>query len=198
MAAKDMFPCGVCQQHVSWSSKAVKCENCEVWIHKTCTSLISAECSNTEGTSWQCYCCRSVNVNSFVYRAYNLNTSNSFEPLAGIPGDDSIFLSSVSSPSDRFVPKYFSSPKVSRNNTHHSSSSTAGSLNETPSGTSKDNTTSSTAARNNLRIGTMNANSIKGKRAEIAELIDSTNIDILIISETNLFQNRNRKPCQML
>ena len=40
--------------------------------------------------------------------------------------------------------------------------------------------------RNSLCIGTLNANSIKGKRAELAELLYTTQLDVLIISETKL------------
>jgi len=34
-----MFPCGVCQLAVNWSHKAVACDNCSVWVHKSCASM---------------------------------------------------------------------------------------------------------------------------------------------------------------
>jgi len=43
---------------------------------------------------------------------FNVNVSNSFAPLAGIPGDDSIFLSSVLSPRSTFEPRVHSSPNT--------------------------------------------------------------------------------------
>ena len=107
---KAIFPCGVCQLAVNWSDRAVECENCKVWLHKTCASLDSTEFNDIENASWNCYCCRSVNVSSFIYNAYNLNVSNSFSPLAGIPGDDSVFLHDVMSPTDCFQPGSHSSP----------------------------------------------------------------------------------------
>ena len=74
-ATYAMFPCGVCQLHVSWTHEAVACD---VWLHKSCVSLDSVNYSEIENHTWKCYCCRSVNVSSFIYKAYNLNVSNSF------------------------------------------------------------------------------------------------------------------------
>ena len=63
-----------------------------------------------ENLSWKCYCCRSLNVSSFVYNAYNVNVSNSFAPLAGILDDDGTIPHQVVSPSGVFEPKLHSSP----------------------------------------------------------------------------------------
>ena len=63
--------------------------------------------------SWQCYGCRCVHgQQSFIYQAYNLNISNSFAPLAGLPCDDSVFMNSVTSPNavPSFQPQQTSSP----------------------------------------------------------------------------------------
>ena len=112
-APKSMFPCAVCQQHVSWKHSAVECDNCDVWLHRSCASLSNSQYNRLEDESWTCYCCRSINPASFVFKSHNLNTSNSFEPLASIPGDDSVFTSdNVASPTDNFLPSHFSSPKT--------------------------------------------------------------------------------------
>ena len=185
-APKSMFPCAVCQQHVSWKHSAVECDNCDVWLHRSCASLTSSQYNRIEDESWTCYCCRSINPASFVFKAYNLNTSNSFEPLASIPGDDSVFTSdNVASPTDSFTPSHFSSPKTLSPPNPATGNSSSASSTRTSSPSAHD-LSSSPAKRNNLRIGTLNANSIKGKRAELAELIHSTQLDILIISETKL------------
>ena len=183
-----MFPCGVCQREVSWSHKAVACDNCDVWHHKSCASLNSAEFDTIENHSWRCHCCRSVNLSSFLYKAYNLNVSNSFDPLAGIPGDDSIFLSEIASPTTKFEPNTASSPKPTPSNKKSSTesypSSSRSSLNASHAQSSI--LPPPPDKRNNIRIGTLNANSIKGKRAELAELINFTQMDVIIISETKL------------
>ena len=183
-AGDSMFPCAVCQYGVNWSHKAVACDNCSVWIHKTCASMDSVTYDQVENMSWRCYGCRSINVSSFVYNAYNLNVSNSFAPLAGIPGDDSVFLQDIASPTDHFEPGFHSSPRSehqSRPSTCHTSSSYF----------SSHTSSLSAATLNNLRIAVVNANSVSGKKAEIAELCNTTQADVLIISETKLDATKN-------
>ena len=184
-AGESMFPCAVCQYGVNWSHKAVACDNCSVWIHKTCASMDSVTYDQVENLSWRCYGCRSINVSSFVYNAYNLNVSNSFAPLAGIPGDDSVFLQDIASPTDHFEPGFHSSPRSehqSRPSTCHTSSSYF----------SSHTSSLSAATPNNLRIAVVNANSVSGKKAEIAELCSTTQADVLIILETKLDATKNR------
>ena len=116
-------------------------------------------------------------MSDFV-KHFNLNLSNRFQPLAGYAEDDSVFLDKVESPTDHLHANIASSPNTRA----------------TPkSGTSTDDpsTHSSTmpSRSDNIRIVRLNANSLKGKRAEIAELADTTQMDIMIISETNLHSN---------
>ena len=158
------------------------CDFCDVWLHKSCASLNSADFGDISNHSWQCYCCRSINTSSFVFQTYNLNVSNSFDPLAGIPGDDSVFFNNVASPTNKFDPRVTSSPNniptLNKNISLASSKLNRDSSNATQ--------LLPPAQRNNLRIGSFNANSIKGKRAELAELADSTLMDVMIITETKL------------
>ena len=112
-----VFPCGVCQKNVSFNGPpAVQCDNseCKIWIHKHCAStLTDSVFEDIADMSWQCYGCRCVHgQQSFIYQAYNLNISNSFAPLAGLPCDDSVFMNSVTSPNavPSFHPQQTSSP----------------------------------------------------------------------------------------
>ena len=172
-----LFPCGVCQLAVSWSHKAVACDNCDVWVHKSCASMDSVMYEQVENLTWKCYCCRSVNVSSFVINAYNLPTANSFAPLACIPGDDSVHLPDIPLTAEQFVPGSHSSPakKCTANyspSLSHSSHSSTSVL--------------STTKGNNIRFVVINANGVSGKRAELAELCSSTQADIMIVTETKL------------
>ena len=36
------YPCGACQENVTWSRKAVFCETCCVWFHVNCQDIGSA------------------------------------------------------------------------------------------------------------------------------------------------------------
>ena len=106
-------------------------------------------------------------------------------------GDDSVFLqssTSVVSPTEGpFTPLHVSSPL---NREGVSSPTTFPRTNNDPDSTDTmdepSNSPQTPEERNSLRIGTVNANSIKGKRAELAELVESTKVDILIITETKL------------
>ena len=185
-ATGAMFPCGVCQLQVSWTQKAVACDNCDVWHHKTCASMNSTQFDGIENTQWQCHCCRSVNNMSFTFQSFNLSThsNNSDLLLHNTHGDDSVFLknSTIVSPTEEggFTPIHASSP-INREEESRGQTESTTSSNGEPT-----NSLLTPEERNSLRIGTVNANSIKGKRAELAELVESTKVDILIISETKL------------
>lgn len=92
-----VYPCGTCDLNVDWSDVAVCCNNCQVWFHKSCASMSSAEFNQIENNTWHCCRCNSVNCSSFLYQAYNINVSNSYDLLSGIPGDDSVCQHSVES-----------------------------------------------------------------------------------------------------
>ena len=86
--------------------RSIACDTRDVWLHKTCASMDSTTYINIRDKEWKCYRCESVNhsSSSFLYHAFNLIVSNSFAPLAGIPGDHSIFMSSISLPTSPFHP----------------------------------------------------------------------------------------------
>ena len=202
--AGNQFPCGVCQKNVSFNGPpAVQCDNsdCKIWIHKHCASTLTDSVFDAIGdASWQCYGCRCVHgQQSFIYQAYNLNISNSFAPLAGLPCDDSVFMNSLSSPNaiPSFQPQQTSSPILGQRRRPPRSDQQPGSLRLSSSAIGSESTSASGLSsvhdllkspgdRNNLRIGVCNANSIKGKRAEIQELLNYTQCDIVLTSETKL------------
>ena len=192
-----VFPCGTCELRVDWSDIAVECDGCNVWHHKSCVSMSTSHYDNINANdaSWNCHRCHSVNNSSVLYHAYNLNVSNSFDPIAGIPGDDSVFHKSINEPCSpgSFDPLTHSSPN-SINLTNSSASkskhavSSAG-LSGKTSGTlscSSAEMNIHTANENNLRIVVANVNSISGKRAEMIHLCDSVKPDIILVSETKL------------
>ena len=126
---------------------------------------------------------------------YNVNTSNSFDPIAGIPGDDSVFMSSVSDPClpDGFAPTAFSSPAADGTyaNSHHSGAGSLGAHGSSVADSTTSNRASSSNKNeqpdlNNLRIVVANVNSIRGKKVEMAHLCSSVKPDIILISESKL------------
>ncbi len=71
---------------------------------KSCISMDSKVYDGIESTNWNCFVCDFTNCSSFSHHAHNLNATNSYDPLAGIPGDDSVFLYSAYCPNAVFEP----------------------------------------------------------------------------------------------
>jgi len=107
----SVFPCGICEQPVTWSCKGAACDNCDVWYHQSCIELCSAdfELLNNSNVSWICYKCDGVNCGSFTFRSYELECSNVYAPLSAV--NDS--LASIDSSS------IFNRTKVSSQSTDH-------------------------------------------------------------------------------
>ena len=64
---------------VDWSHLAVCCDECQVWYHKTCAIMTSAEYDHIGSLSWKCCKCNTASCSSFLSQAYNLNVSISFD-----------------------------------------------------------------------------------------------------------------------
>ena len=185
-----IYPCAFCDLLVDWSDLAVQCDECDVWHHKSCIEMPTCEYDHIENVSWKCYKCKSTNCSSFLYQAYNLNESNSFDALAGIPGDDSVFANIVS-PS-RFPenpPLASSSPAdqsdTQRNQVHVPKFSSA----STCDLTSRINSSSilhCSKPTDNLRILVANMNSIKNRKAEITHLCNTVAPDVILACETKV------------
>ena len=120
---------------------------------------------------------------------HNLNVTNSFQALAGIPGDDSVFSKSIGSVSSPFAPAIHSSPaggpfpigsdtasRTSNSHTHSSHHSAS------------DNPVHK---QGNFRTLVVNCNSVRGKPAELAHLLNYTDADAVLLCETKLDQSVN-------
>ncbi len=184
-AAKDVFPCGYCQLGVSWSNSGVACEDCDVWYHRSCADLNLSEYSHLAISSiaWICYKCHSINHSSLPYHSYELDLHNSFGNLSTTTSrNDSVF--NVSSPNASFHPVSHSSPlssttshpNVSRSKTNRSHSCRS----------SRPESEIVPAKKQNWRTLVVNCNSVKGKQAELAHLIDYTDPDMLMLTETKI------------
>lgn len=113
-----VYPCGCCERKVNWSHKAICCDSCSLWYHKSCISMCSSDFDNIGSVSWHCFKCNCPIQDSFTFHYYNLQTSNSFNPLLSMPSDvdGDCNRSCVSAPSPR-VPVRHSSP-FSTNHRH--------------------------------------------------------------------------------
>ena len=154
--------------------------------HRSCISMSQEKYRHAGDleVSWCRFHCKTVNVNSFTFHAYNVLTSNSFSLLHDL-GDNSVFdpsFTSVHSPgSSAFNPGLVSSPR--------SGSFSGGISRQRSSARSSRGSHASHLhheKKDNLCFLVINANSVKGKAAEVAHICDYTRPDILFMSETKL------------
>ena len=173
-----VYPCGICQESVTWSCRGICCDSCDVWFHHTCVDVGSAEYEalSRPTVAWICPRCDSINCSSFTFRSYEVECSNYYDPL------QHSHIESVAS-SGSFSPPRTSSPKIS----------SSSSFTSTPnSGTSnrKNKTKTSTSSvfelpkKFNLRIMNVNCQCLSSKKQELAAAIQYTKPDIVCGTES--------------
>ena len=54
----SIYPCPFCEINVEYGMKALQCDNCEMWYHKTCVSICTENYENLENNSKTYLCCR--------------------------------------------------------------------------------------------------------------------------------------------
>ena len=85
---QSIFPCGYCAAHVDFGMKAICCDNCDIWFHKSCASMTSSVYSDLNSEDWYCYRCHTLNCDTFHAYEYAIPTSNSFSALMSDVPDD--------------------------------------------------------------------------------------------------------------
>ena len=181
---KSIYPCGFCELRVNWSHKALCCDSCSLWYHKTCLSMASgdfAHLENESNTPWHCIKCRTPL--SDTYHLYDIPVDNMFDTLASIPGDDSVFNRSTVSASSPSAPLRHNSPYSTRGS-HRSSQNDS-----VPQGPPPKKC-------NNLRLCILNCNSARNRRAELEFMAEYTKPDIIFITETKM--TSDIKSCEFL
>ena len=158
------YPCGTCDNTVTWDQKGVACETCGQWYHASCQSLGNSDYSNLNNSniSWHCVICGNPNYSNYTYDLYGLSTESAQNPLQSAA---SLSFNSVASlsPNLNFNPIHCSSPSKDRLKAHPNSK-----------------------FPRPLRVININFCSVKGKRAGILNLISSLQPDIIIGTETKI------------
>jgi len=176
----SLFPCGVCDLAVTSDCRAVACDDCSVWYHRTCIDLCTADYDllNHSNISWLCHKCDCMNCNTFTFRSYELLHSNYYNAIS----DPNVTLDSICS-SSVFSPLKTSSPTNVRHNVSHNSH---GPRVSTPSRTSGPGSSSlyHLPAKQNLRILSVNCRSIRNKSSEFIASIDYVKPDIVCGTES--------------
>ena len=188
--APEIFPCGCCEIKVDWGQKAVCCDDCSLWYHKSCISMRSTTYDNLSSASWHCFKCHSPIRDSFTFHSYNVSTRNSFNPLLTINDDFDcdVFEKSVKSDTESSLgnaPKYSSPQSV--NFRHTSQFSNVSSI-TTDSVSDANNSTFQPSIKNtnNLRLAVMNTNSVRYRKSEMEEFTQYAKPDLILMTETKL------------
>jgi len=60
---QSRFPCGYCALDVNWSHRALACDECGIWFHKSCHDISTTTFDNlaNESVTWKCFRCKTVN-----------------------------------------------------------------------------------------------------------------------------------------
>ena len=73
------YPCGTCDESVTWNQRAVACETCGQWFHLGCQDL---ELSSGEygklgqsNTSWHCIVCANANYSTTAFDLFGIDDS---------------------------------------------------------------------------------------------------------------------------
>ncbi|CAG2256563.1 unnamed protein product [Mytilus edulis] len=156
---QSIYPCGLCDHPVTWKCEGVCCDDCDIWHHRSCIELCTAdyELLARSNVQWLCCKCDSINVSSFTFHNYELNTTNYYEPLSHNITFESIS-SSIFSPLKASSPKLRSNSKTSQNTTNKSRIESKNIFN--------------LPERRNLRILTINCRSIKDKSSEFKAAVN--------------------------
>ncbi|CAC5384628.1 unnamed protein product [Mytilus coruscus] len=156
-----IYPCGTCDQPVTWDHRAVRCDTFDQWFHINCQDIHSGTYryhTADENTTlrWDCIVCDSPKYNSLCYGSTSIQTENSFRPLENTLNN--------STETQNRKPLHSSTPK--RNNVKEKHKPF------TP-----------------LRILNVNCQSIRNKQHQVENIINSTKPDVIIATETWLDQS---------
>jgi hypothetical protein len=149
------YPCGLCENSVTWNSRGVCCDDCSIWHHKSCIELCTYDYELLERSNVQWFCCKceSINVSTFTFRSYELETSNIYEHLSN-------FNDSLDSIRSVFSPIKTSSPNTNQHTRNFSVKSSECSR------STRSSNPYDIPPKKNIRIITVNCRSIKDKNTE--------------------------------
>ena len=177
---QSIFPCGYCNLPVDYGEKGLCCNNCDIWMHKSCIGMKIRAYSfldKNHEASWACYRCKTVNSSLYHSYEYSVSTSNSFRVLEDIT-DDSVFPSPSGRPSAESSPIGTQSVRCPTSVRSTSSSILVGppssSCEEVSSYVSHSITDQRLPGKGqNGRTLVVNINSIRGKVADLEYLLVS-------------------------
>ena len=79
----SIFPCGYCEDPVTWEQRGICCDSCDVWFHKDCVDMGSFTflANSTTNVSWICCRCNHPNFDRNLFHSFEIETTNNFDNL---------------------------------------------------------------------------------------------------------------------
>ena len=148
------YPCGSCHKAVTWKTAGVCCDTCNIWYHKDCLGMNTLVYHGLHNASWDCDHCGLPNFSTCIFDTSTFLSTNIYDHL----NDSSFNENNIGSPSATSSPVQKTRPQ---------SNHTTGKRSDIP-----------------LRVIIINCQSIKNKKADFENLIDSTKPDIVIGNES--------------
>lgn len=187
----SIYPCGICQDPVTWSCKGICCDTCNIWFHHDCADIGSREYSAMSHSAaiWLCPRCDNVNCCSFTFRSYELESPNPFELLK--TNFDS------TPPLEPFSPPRTSTPKSKPNVTTQKPPKNASPLTRSSIHSHSLTTTSSASDHplpkkgKNWRSLILNINGLRDKAPLLQNLVNYIKPDVIIGCETKITEKVN-------
>ena len=101
----SIFPCGYCEDPVTWEQRGICCDSCDMWLHKDCVDMgsITFLAYSTTNVSWICCRCNHPNFDRNLFHSFEIETTNNFDNL-NFSGSEN-----VNSPNSDFAPTQHSS-----------------------------------------------------------------------------------------
>ena len=174
----SVYPCGFCDQPVTWNCKGIACDGCNVWFHLSCADMASCDYDALGRSSvvWPCPRCDGMNCDSFTFRSFEIDSFNYFAPLQSLSSTDSVSSSNPFTPQKASTPNTFTtSPTRNPGNTNSESSSHARSC---------SSSVFDLPPNSNTRIMTVNCQSVTQKTQELATVLQYTKPDIVCGTES--------------
>ena len=90
------FPCGTCDNTVTWEDRGVACESCGLWYHASCQSIRTQTYLDLDDTRvlWNCRICGNPNYSTHPFDLHEMETTRdphySSIQDAAVSSDDSI------------------------------------------------------------------------------------------------------------
>ena len=178
ISQESIYPCGTCQNLVTWEQNSMCCDTCDVWFHKDCLSMsttLFTHLTNSD-TSWLCPTCENPNFSSVLFNT-PITDSNDERYTILFDSMKSFNISNISPPTSlrTNLSDVFSSPFAD---------CSPGAPQATSSPHTNTITRLRTPVKDNMKLAIVNCNSIVNKIQEFQTFLSVTDPNLVLGTES--------------